>query len=147
MPASGGCAVPDWISHPGNKGEASAVIERNVSCNNSGQSRPKGWKLLCLFNMGGQVQDGTIQASHNKVHLRIFPCMGALCWVISGATSLGAGKAQHWAGMTQFTCQGISQHWWTSTARAPRKERAKAYLWFSLRRDAEMNTENAFFHI
>lgn len=118
MPASGGCAVPDWINHPGNKREASVVVERNVSCNNTGQSRPKGWKLLCEFKTGGQVQERIIQASPNKVHPRISPVREH-----SAGSLVGAGKAQHWAGMTQFTCQGISQHWWTSTARAPRKER------------------------
>lgn len=52
---------------------ASAVIERNVSRKNFGQSRPKGWQLLHQFNMGGQVQDRIIQAFHNKVKLRISP--------------------------------------------------------------------------
>lgn len=44
-----------------------------------------------------------------------------------------SGLFQHWAGMTQFTCQRISQYWWTSTASGPKKEeRARTFLWFYL---------------
>lgn len=44
-----------------------------------------------------------------------------------------SGLFQCWAGMTQFTCQRISQYWWTSTASGPKKEeKARTFLWFYL---------------
>lgn len=86
MPASGGCGVPDWISHPGNKREASAVIERNM-CDVTYLGRAD-LKVANRVNLRRVDRIKTGSSEHLKIKfiegfLPPPPCVGALWRVIS----------------------------------------------------------------
>lgn len=149
MPASGGCGVPDWISHPGNKREASAVIERNM-CDVTYLGRAD-LKVANRVNLRRVDRIKTGSSEHLKIKfiegfLPPLPVWehseGSLVWSYElesrQSSTLGRNDSVH---LSKNITALVNKH----CTGPEEEERAWAYLWFYSRHDGEMNMENVLF--